>query len=1210
MGRSVVRVFLSHTSEFRQFPAGRSFVAAAEDAVLRAGGVPSDMAYFAARDQQPAQSCVDEVTRADVYVGIIGLRYGSPVRDRPDVSHTELEFDTATRLGRTRLVFLLDDDDPAVPIPPRYLIDREHGGRQERFRAKILDAGLITASFATPDQLNARLLQALTARQKTERLDMVPAFADPVVARPAVLDEITERLCTDENTDVVALTAVAGTGGFGKTTMAKLAGRDPRVRERFPDGTLWVELGAHVTGAELAAKVNDLSLRLSGDRPLFTDPIQAGQHLGTLLGTGSWLLVIDDVWHGAQLQPFLFTGQDCVRLVTTRNRETLPAQARPVTVDAMERDQSAELLVQGLPDGTEDDLSSLLNQTGGWPVLLRLVNRSLHRYVRHGLSAPEAVRKVEQLLTRRGAASVDRQLTAIIEASLAMLEPSALDRYTELAVFPEDTDIPQATLARYWAHTGALDADEVEELCLEIADLSLVQEYHVGVSLRLHDVVRSYLRHRVADRLGALHESFVDAHRPPSGDWWDLPDDEPYLWSRLGFHLQQAELNAVVCDLRWIHAVLRRFSPAEVEADLARATAPLAGLLSRRLRQDAHTLGRLEPGNALMATLLSRLAGEADLAPLVQPRLSDLPRPHLAPLWPLPDAPHSAASRVLAGHLDEVCGVAVSPDGTWLATASRDRTVRVWDLASGGLTRVIEHDTPVNDVAIAPDGTWLASFHDGGTLLTRNVAVLDGDRFEGLQYSGPVAISPDGTWFAASSGVETVRVWHRDGRERVLLTGHTKDLHAIAISPDGTWLATASADEDVRMLGTDGTPGQVLAGHTDVVTAVAISPDGTWLATASADWTVRLWHVDGTERAVFTGHSDRVNALAISPDGSWLASAGADRNVRVWHCAPEPVESERHDPVRAVAVSPDGGWVAATMDVVTDPKYRVETIEGHEFVYDDDFGATPVWWYEEEAPVQRSLDPAGTGQRTVTLWNADGSAHTALGAALDPGVSVASGADGTLAVGTGDRNVLVWHRDGHRSIHIGHRGHIVAVAHRSRTTVLAIRHADSLSIWHGGRRTHQLFRGVINAAALSPDGLWLATAGSGPVRMWNTDGSGRVDLAGHAGPVLSVAVSPDGTWLASAGADGTVRLWGRDQTARAVLTDHDGPVHTVSISADGRWLATAGADRTVRIWDAATYRCVTALRVGAVLHDIGWFPDSTRIVAGGAAGLYVLAFTA
>ena len=102
------RVFVSQTSELREFPAGGSYVAAVERAISACGHVVVDMADFPAADQLPAQLCRERVGGCEVYVGVLGTRYGSPVRDEPEVSYTELEFNAATEAELPRLVFLLD----------------------------------------------------------------------------------------------------------------------------------------------------------------------------------------------------------------------------------------------------------------------------------------------------------------------------------------------------------------------------------------------------------------------------------------------------------------------------------------------------------------------------------------------------------------------------------------------------------------------------------------------------------------------------------------------------------------------------------------------------------------------------------------------------------------------------------------------------------------------------------------------------------------------------------------------------------------------------------------------------------------------------------------------------------------------------------------------------------------------------------------------
>src|SRR5262245_18085641 len=106
---------LIHTSELRDHPPERSFGAAAAAAVCRAGHAVADMAYLSASELCPADICRAMVAGADIYVAIVGLRYGSVVDARPHQSYTELEFETATSLGLPRLIFVVRADGQLPP---------------------------------------------------------------------------------------------------------------------------------------------------------------------------------------------------------------------------------------------------------------------------------------------------------------------------------------------------------------------------------------------------------------------------------------------------------------------------------------------------------------------------------------------------------------------------------------------------------------------------------------------------------------------------------------------------------------------------------------------------------------------------------------------------------------------------------------------------------------------------------------------------------------------------------------------------------------------------------------------------------------------------------------------------------------------------------------------------------------------------------------
>lgn len=155
------RVFLSHTSELRLYPVHASYIDKAEEGVIAAGHVPIDMKHFPAVDVPAAAYDSRRMEECDVYVGIYGLRWGTPVLGQPTISYTEQEFDHATASGLTRLIFTIDTNSTDLGLPPKALLDPDHGQRQQAFLHRVRNSGLIVKAFRNPDDLKALVERSL-----------------------------------------------------------------------------------------------------------------------------------------------------------------------------------------------------------------------------------------------------------------------------------------------------------------------------------------------------------------------------------------------------------------------------------------------------------------------------------------------------------------------------------------------------------------------------------------------------------------------------------------------------------------------------------------------------------------------------------------------------------------------------------------------------------------------------------------------------------------------------------------------------------------------------------------------------------------------------------------------------------------------------------------------------------------------------------------
>lgn len=391
----------------------------------------------------------------------------------------------ARRLGK-RIIPLLTQPNAERPIYLEHL----------NYRDFTHSVGYAKALDMLCADLEDQTLPAANGHPVAATRVSAPAKPDHFIERPTELLKLRQTVLSDVTDRQIALTAVRGMGGIGKTTLATVLCHDPVIHDAFPDGVVFVEIGKDATDLTGAAEAILNVLGSGGQK--FNSFEGALSELRRVLPGKSALIVLDDIWHTKHIKPFLIEAPRSRVVFTTRFGSIAQAPgigASEVRVDIMERSQAIALLQKYINED-QAALGTLADKLGRLPLALKIAG-ALIQHPQTGISVQaylEQFQHVSQVSTDNFSPDRDNSLSVCFELSLQKLGDRR-ELYEAFCIFPTDTPIPQHVLFRLWrAIMPRLTDAACIQLLNNLVQMELFTLHPETKTLTLHDLLHQYAR--------------------------------------------------------------------------------------------------------------------------------------------------------------------------------------------------------------------------------------------------------------------------------------------------------------------------------------------------------------------------------------------------------------------------------------------------------------------------------------------------------------------------------------------------------------------------------------------------------------------------------------------------------------------------------------------------------------------------------------------